>query len=92
MQHTFVAAENKDFFSDSGVSFTGTARGLINTALGRGKQGGSTITQQYVNYTPQRMCPRCCRYTYSCATPHRAGRLRCGSWLKFLHSGGEQVD
>ena len=32
-------------------SFTGTARGLINTALGRGKQGGSTITQQYVkNY------------------------------------------
>ncbi|MBO3682369.1 transglycosylase domain-containing protein [Streptomyces sp. NEAU-YJ-81] len=51
VQHTFVAAENKDFFSDSGVSFTGTARGLINTALGRGKQGGSTITQQYVkNY------------------------------------------
>ncbi|WP_432586863.1 transglycosylase domain-containing protein [Streptomyces sp. HD1123-B1] len=51
VQHTFVAAENKDFYTDSGVSFTGTARGLINTALGRGKQGGSTITQQYVkNY------------------------------------------
>ncbi|MFF4476048.1 transglycosylase domain-containing protein [Streptomyces sp. NPDC001520] len=51
VQHTFVAAENKDFYGDSGVSFTGTARGLINTALGRGKQGGSTITQQYVkNY------------------------------------------
>ncbi|QKV92802.1 penicillin-binding protein [Streptomyces sp. NA02950] len=51
VQHTFVAAENKDFYTDSGVSFTGTVRGLINTALGRGKQGGSTITQQYVkNY------------------------------------------
>ncbi|MER7787407.1 transglycosylase domain-containing protein [Streptomyces sp. NPDC097640] len=51
VQHTFVAAENKDFYSDPGVSFTGTARGMINTLLGRGKQGGSTITQQYVkNY------------------------------------------
>ncbi|WP_055548204.1 transglycosylase domain-containing protein [Streptomyces sp. NBRC 110028] len=51
VQHTFVAAENKDFYTDSGVSFSGTARGLINTALGRGKQGGSTITQQFVkNY------------------------------------------
>ncbi|MET7900003.1 transglycosylase domain-containing protein [Streptomyces sp. NPDC005355] len=51
VQRTFVAAENKDFYTDSGVSFTGTARGLINTALGKGKQGGSTITQQYVkNY------------------------------------------
>ncbi|MBL1099121.1 transglycosylase domain-containing protein [Streptomyces coffeae] len=51
VQHTFVAAENKDFYTDSGVSFSGTVRGLINTALGRGKQGGSTITQQYVkNY------------------------------------------
>lgn len=51
VQHTFVAAENKDFYNDSGVSFTGTARGMINTILGKGKQGGSTITQQYVkNY------------------------------------------
>ncbi|ADI07295.1 penicillin-binding protein [Streptomyces bingchenggensis BCW-1] len=51
VQHTFVAAENKDFYTDPGVSFTGTARGIVNTLLGRGKQGGSTITQQYVkNY------------------------------------------
>ncbi|MGA5035812.1 transglycosylase domain-containing protein [Streptomyces capoamus] len=51
VQLTFVAAENKSFYHDSGVDFRGTARGLINTALGRGKQGGSTITQQYVkNY------------------------------------------
>ncbi|MFF4717440.1 transglycosylase domain-containing protein [Streptomyces eurythermus] len=51
VQLTFVAAENKSFYSDSGVDFKGTARGLLNTLRGRGKQGGSTITQQYVkNY------------------------------------------
>ncbi|MEU8567618.1 transglycosylase domain-containing protein [Streptomyces pathocidini] len=51
VQHAFVAAENKTFYQDSGVDLKGTARGLVNTALGRGKQGGSTITQQYVkNY------------------------------------------
>ncbi|WAU85174.1 transglycosylase domain-containing protein [Streptomyces sp. Qhu-G9] len=48
---TFVAAENKSFYNDAGVDFKGTARGLINTLSGKGKQGGSTITQQYVkNY------------------------------------------
>ncbi|MEV2249802.1 transglycosylase domain-containing protein [Streptomyces sp. NPDC050147] len=51
VQRTFVAAENKSFYKDTGVDFKGTARGLINTVSGKGKQGGSTITQQYVkNY------------------------------------------
>ncbi|MEW2394598.1 transglycosylase domain-containing protein [Streptomyces sp. NPDC046862] len=51
VQRTFVAAENKSFYKDAGVDFKGTARGLINTLSGKGKQGGSTITQQYVkNY------------------------------------------
>ncbi|MFI1885786.1 transglycosylase domain-containing protein [Streptomyces jumonjinensis] len=51
VQLTFVAAENKSFFKDSGVDLKGTARGLLNTVMGKGKQGGSTITQQYVkNY------------------------------------------
>jgi penicillin-binding protein 1A len=51
VQYTFVAAENKTFFHDSGIDFKGTARGLLNTVMGRGAQGGSTITQQYVkNY------------------------------------------
>ncbi|MCX4548512.1 penicillin-binding protein [Streptomyces sp. NBC_01267] len=50
VQHTFVAAENMSFYKDHGVDFRGTARGLYNTLQGR-KQGGSTITQQYVkNY------------------------------------------
>ncbi|MEV7342727.1 transglycosylase domain-containing protein [Streptomyces sp. NPDC093544] len=51
VQKTFVAAENKSFYTDSGIDFKGTARGLINTLSGKGLQGGSTITQQYVkNY------------------------------------------
>ncbi|MFD7864835.1 transglycosylase domain-containing protein [Streptomyces sp. NPDC057682] len=51
VQMTFVAAENKSFYQDKGVDFKGTARGLLNTLSGKGKQGGSTITQQYVkNY------------------------------------------
>ncbi|MFF3749797.1 transglycosylase domain-containing protein [Streptomyces sp. NPDC002018] len=51
VQRTFVAAENKSFYQDSGVDLKGTARGLLNTVSGKGKQGGSTITQQYVkNY------------------------------------------
>ncbi|MGW2380354.1 transglycosylase domain-containing protein [Streptomyces sp. NPDC001658] len=51
VQRTFVAAENKTFYQDSGVDFRGTARGLFNTFTGKGAQGGSTITQQYVkNY------------------------------------------
>jgi penicillin-binding protein 1A len=51
VQHTFVAAENKTFYNDAGVDLRGTARGLLNTLSGKGAQGGSTITQQYVkNY------------------------------------------
>ncbi|MGW2647816.1 transglycosylase domain-containing protein [Streptomyces sp. NPDC001393] len=51
VQRTFVAAENKTFYHDSGVDLRGTARGVLNTLMGHGTQGGSTITQQYVkNY------------------------------------------
>ncbi|PNG20394.1 transglycosylase domain-containing protein [Streptomyces cahuitamycinicus] len=48
VQKTFVAAENKTFYKDAGVDLKGTARGLLNTVSGKGAQGGSTITQQYV--------------------------------------------
>ncbi|WP_328719647.1 penicillin-binding protein [Streptomyces sp. NBC_00247] len=51
VQHTFVAAENKSFYQDKGVDLKGTTRALLSTVSGKGKQGGSTITQQYVkNY------------------------------------------
>ncbi|MFF4528243.1 transglycosylase domain-containing protein [Streptomyces sp. NPDC001407] len=48
VKNAVVAAENKNFWNDSGVDLKGTARGIFNTVMGRGKQGGSTITQQYV--------------------------------------------
>ncbi|MER6102218.1 transglycosylase domain-containing protein [Streptomyces sp. NPDC001832] len=51
VQHAFVAAENKTFYKDQGVDLKGTTRALLSTVTGQGKQGGSTITQQYVkNY------------------------------------------
>ncbi|WP_416977162.1 transglycosylase domain-containing protein [Streptomyces sp. T028] len=51
VQRTFVAAENKSFYTDAGVDLKGTTRGVLNTLMGKGAQGGSTITQQYVkNY------------------------------------------
>ncbi|MFC9297223.1 transglycosylase domain-containing protein [Streptomyces sp. NPDC057011] len=47
----FIAIENKSFYKDRGIDLMGTARGLFNTVTGKGKAGGSTITQQYVkNY------------------------------------------
>ncbi|MFL6055605.1 MAG: transglycosylase domain-containing protein, partial [Actinoallomurus sp.] len=46
-----ISAENRSFYSDPGVSFTGTARAFWATATGGSLQGGSTITQQMVrNY------------------------------------------
>ncbi|WP_438486058.1 transglycosylase domain-containing protein [Streptomyces sp. S186] len=51
VQHAAVAAENKTFYQDAGVDLKGTLRGILKTLAGEGKQGGSTITQQYVkNY------------------------------------------
>ncbi|MEU6879720.1 transglycosylase domain-containing protein [Streptomyces sp. NPDC046712] len=51
VQRAFVAAENKTFYKDNGVDIKGTTRAAWNTVSGKGKQGGSTITQQYVkNY------------------------------------------
>ncbi|WP_137993608.1 transglycosylase domain-containing protein [Streptomyces vilmorinianum] len=51
VQDAFVAAENKTFYKDNGVDIKGTTRAAWNTITGKGKQGGSTITQQYVkNY------------------------------------------
>ncbi|MBP2584454.1 membrane peptidoglycan carboxypeptidase [Streptomyces sp. PvR006] len=51
VQKAFVAAENKTFYKDNGVDIKGTTRAAWSTITGKGKQGGSTITQQYVkNY------------------------------------------
>ena len=43
-----VAIEDRDFFTHSGVSVSGTIRAAINNATGGDVQGGSTLTQQLV--------------------------------------------
>jgi membrane peptidoglycan carboxypeptidase len=43
-----LAAENRSFYSDPGISFTGITRAAWNNLTGGSTQGGSTITQQYV--------------------------------------------
>ena len=43
-----MAAEDRDFYSNPGFSFTGFARAAKNNIFGGDTQGGSTITQQYV--------------------------------------------
>ncbi|MEU9354518.1 transglycosylase domain-containing protein [Streptomyces griseoloalbus] len=50
-QHAVLAAEDRDFYTESAVDPQAMIRAAWNTATGKGKQSGSTITQQYVkNY------------------------------------------
>ncbi|AYN41107.1 penicillin-binding protein [Streptomyces dangxiongensis] len=50
-QHAALAAEDRDFYTESAVDLKAMLRAGWNTATGKGKQSGSTITQQYVkNY------------------------------------------
>ncbi|MFB9882207.1 transglycosylase domain-containing protein [Planobispora siamensis] len=51
LRDAVIAAENRSFYEDSGVSLKGTARAMWSTVTGKQLQGGSTITQQMVrNY------------------------------------------
>jgi membrane peptidoglycan carboxypeptidase len=62
MRDAILAAEDRSFYSESGVSPKGILRAVGNNLFGSGGvQGGSTITQQYVkNYylTQQRTASR----------------------------------
>jgi membrane peptidoglycan carboxypeptidase len=50
-QHAALAAEDRDFYTESAVDPMAMIRAGWNTVTGKGKQSGSTITQQYVkNY------------------------------------------
>lgn len=44
VQHAVLAAEDRDFYSERAVDVKAMARAGWNTATGKGKQGGSTIT------------------------------------------------
>ncbi|AIE82956.1 transglycosylase domain-containing protein [Actinotignum schaalii] len=46
-----VASEDRTFYSNSGIDLGGIARAVVNNIRGGARQGGSTLTQQYVeNY------------------------------------------
>ncbi len=47
MQHAALAAEDKNFYHEPGISPKGIARALYVNVTGGELQGGSTITQQY---------------------------------------------
>ncbi len=48
VRQAVIAAEDRNFYTNPGFSFTGFARAVQNNLLGGDLQGGSTITQQYV--------------------------------------------
>ena len=45
---TIVASEDRTFYTNSGVDLKGILRALVNNLRGGARQGGSTLTQQYV--------------------------------------------
>ncbi|RPK77139.1 Penicillin-binding protein 1A [Streptomyces sp. ADI97-07] len=51
VQRAVLAAEDRDFYSEPAIDIKAMTRAGWNTLTGKGRQGGSTITQQYVkNY------------------------------------------
>jgi len=51
LRNAVLAAEDRHFYGEGGVSLTGTVRAVYNDLTGGSIQGGSTITQQFVrNY------------------------------------------
>ena len=47
VQQAVLAAEDRTFYDNRGISFTGIGRSIWNNLSGGDTQGGSTITQQY---------------------------------------------
>ncbi|WP_328737292.1 transglycosylase domain-containing protein [Streptomyces bobili] len=61
VQDAVIAAENRSFRTDSGISPRAIARATLATLTGGDPQGGSTITQQYVKnalLSPERSLSR----------------------------------
>ena len=46
--HALVASEDQSFYTNNGIDVRGIARALVNNVTGGAQQGGSTLTQQYV--------------------------------------------
>ncbi len=48
LQHAVVSSEDRTFYTNNGISVKAIARALLNNLKGGPMQGGSTLTQQYV--------------------------------------------
>ena len=48
VSQAIVASEDSTFYTNPGIDIKGMARALVNNLSGGDRQGGSTITQQYV--------------------------------------------
>lgn len=48
VQHAVVASEDRSFYTNNGIDLKGIARAFWNNIRGGPLQGGSTLTQQYV--------------------------------------------
>ncbi|BEL05873.1 transglycosylase domain-containing protein [Actinoplanes sichuanensis] len=53
MAHAVVAIEDKNFYNHNGIDMKGIARAAWNNFTGGGKQGASTITQQYARHVAE---------------------------------------
>ncbi|WP_079408331.1 transglycosylase domain-containing protein [Streptomyces sp. 3211] len=61
VQEAVIAAENRSFRTDSGIAPTAIIRAALAAVTGGARQGGSTITQQYVKnalLTPEQTMSR----------------------------------
>ena len=78
-----MAAEDRDFYTNPGFSFTGFARAFKNNLFGGDPQGGSTITQQYVKNALVGDAAHRASAAW-CARPRNwSSRRRCrGEWSK----------
>jgi membrane peptidoglycan carboxypeptidase len=50
VQHAVVATEDNSFYTNGGVDYKGVARAAWNNVTGGGRQGASTISQQYARH------------------------------------------
>ena len=66
VRNAVMAAEDRDFYTNPGFSFSGFARAFKNNIFGGDLQGGSTITQQYVKNV----------FVESATTPEEAAAAR----------------
>lgn len=46
--HAVISSEDKSFYTNNGIDLRGIGRALVNNVRGGATQGGSTLTQQYV--------------------------------------------